>query len=853
MAVNSVVNTFHLLFRLIGLTGLLALVVAVVIWNVVPGDGWQVYGYDLPGAPLAWQIGLAAAAAVLLALLFEIRGVAGLFTSRKAALGSNVLVQVILATVLLAGVNYFALNNYKRFDLTRDAGFTLSEEIRADLAKLRDKTDIVVFQQYVSFGQRGDVRQDKYDIAAQKKIVEKVKDLAELFQDLGPRFRVRVLDIQDDDHEKKLRQIRDEAPQLAEAIEQAPENSIFFWTAEQQKLQRLSFNDIYQLDKTASIAEGNLVLNYQKERGFANKVFNIEEKKPRIGVAVVHELLSVKTADPFYGMPGLKKSLEARGFDYRDVILKTKWGQGARPEPAVLTHDENKFERLEAQAANFERLIKIWESDLGDIVREEKIWKGTPLPELNKKYAIVRTLTGARPIEMEQLEAIRKERGGVPPTRKITEEDREVWLEFLAEAAKEHEDGLEQFHKKLGKATTEKTNLNVENLEEQRRIADLKAKFTRMLADVDLLVVPRHTIYDVVREEAIPASVHVLDDAQIDAIKDFMKAGKPVMFCLGPSNERAESFDSPKDTLAEVLTSLGLQLPNQTILYNAEADALADKSERVLMGGSADVPPVKFEWQGAAVKNIGKTAAGEPHPVRRSLALTARAFGSEPTEEAFGANDPTELQIRAPRPVYYLSTSWNPKAVATALGAAAGPWGTLPATTVITAAGEKKVDESAFIMLSSEESWNDEQPFATEKRIPQYERPKPDDPKRGTIEERRRGPFPIGVAVETQVPASWYGEKPPDKLPTVRLAVLGHGGVFMGENLKPMNEKLFLDTANWLMGRDDLLARDSQTWSYPRVSLSDEQNALWQWGTRLGLPLVFVYLGMVMLLVRRMR
>jgi len=323
-----------------------------------------------------------------------------------------------------------------------------------------------------------------------------------------------------------------------------------------------------------------------------------------------------------------------------------------------------------------------------------------------------------------------------------------------------------------------------------------------------------------------------------------MKAGKPVLFCLGPGNERGESFDSPKDTLAELLTSLGLELPNQTILYNVEADALADKSERVLMSVSADVPPARFEWTGAAVKHLGKTSAVAPHPVRKSLALTARAFGE---------SEPTEVQLRAPRPVYYLRSAWNPKAVATALGAAASPLGTLAATTLITAASEKKVDESALIMLSSEESWNDEQPFPTEKRTPQYERPKPDDPKRGTVEERRRGPFPIGVAVETQIPASWYGDSPPAKLPEVRLAVLGHGGVFMGENLKPMNEKLFLDTANWLMGRDDLLARDSQTWSYPRVSLSDSENALWQWATRLGLPFVFVYLGMVMLLVRRMR
>jgi hypothetical protein len=828
---SSALSTLHLLFRLVGLTGVMALFVALVLWSVMPGD-------ELP-----WQVGMGGAVAVALALLFEIRGVAGLFSSRRAALGSNILVQVILATTLLAGVNAFSFFNYKRFDWTRDNSFTLPQDVRRDLAQLRSDTDIVVFQQNVSFGQRGDVKQDKYDIAAQKKIVEKVKDLAELFQDLGPRFRVRVLDIQDDDYQEKLAKIKGEAPELAEAIEKAPENSIFFWTAEQKKLQRLSFNDVYQLDKTASQeGQGNLVLNDQGVHGFARKVFNIEEKKPRIGVAVVHELLSVKTADPFYGMPGLKKSLEARGFDYRDVILKTKWGQGGRPEPGVLTHDENKFERLEAQAANFERLIKVWQSDLDDILREEKIWKAAPLPELNKKYAIVRTLTGFRPIEMEQLEAIRKERGGVPPTRRITEGDREGWLEFLAEAASEHEDGLQQFRKKLARAQGDKEKLNVENLDEQRRIADLRAKFNRMLADVDLLVVPRHTIYDVVREEAIPGSVHVLDEAQVEAIKDFMKAGKPVMFCLGPSNERTESFERERDTLTELLSSLGVQLPNQTILFNVEGDALADRGERVLMGGGVDVPPVKFDWPaGAPLKHMGKLRDAGAHPVRTSLHLTARAFGD---------NQPTELNLRSPRPVYFVVSTWSKDTVVAAVGAAAP----LQTAALLATQDNKRVDETAFIMLSSEETWNDDQPFATDKRIPQYERPKPDDPSRGTVQERRRGPFPIGVAAETTIPPSWYEEgKAPEKPAQVRLAVIGHGGIFMGENLKPLNEKLFLDTANWLMGRDDLLARSSGTWSYPRVELSETQNALWQWGTRLGLPLLFVYLGMVMWLVRRMR
>jgi hypothetical protein len=88
-----------------------------------------------------------------------------------------------------------------------------------------------------------------------------------------------------------------------------------------------------------------------------------------------------------------------------------------------------------------------------------------------------------------------------------------------------------------------------------------------------------------------------------------------------------------------------------------------------------------------------------------------------------------------------------------------------------------------------------------------------------------------------------------------------------------------LNTCNWLLGRDDRLPRDDpkHRWAYPRVQLespqalwhwgsqadpADEQERdrqrrvqqeLWHWGTQVGLPALFLYLGLVVLLVRRMR
>ncbi len=166
--------------------------------------------------------------------------------------------------------------------------------------------------------------------------------------------------------------------------------------------------------------------------------------------------------------------------------------------------------------------------------------------------------------------------------------------------------------------------------------------------------------------------------------------------------------------------------------------------------------------------------------------------------------------------------------------------------------------------MTSPRSWNEDQPFPTADSVPQFEKPSKGRDKGPTMIEtnkdpldtRRRGPFPIGVAVETQLPAKWY-DSAADKPATVRLAVIGQGGFFTGKKLPAAQEELFVDTINWLLGRDDQLPRDDRVWSYPRVNDTippDSQTEyLWLWGVRLGLPVLFAFLGLVVLLFRRLR
>src|SRR5262249_49273713 len=209
----------------------------------------------------------------------------------------------------------------------------------------------------------------------------------------------------------------------------------------------------------------------------------------------------------------------------------------------------------------------------------------------------------------------------------------------------------------------------------------------------------------------------------------------------------------------------------------------------------------------------------------------------------FGSKNPSSLKIRHPRPVYYQTTRPPKETVASAVGVFASPLGCANLQGAATLFGRftRKIDERSVFLVSSSDSWNEDQPIPTEKRVPRFERPKVDDPDKGTLKEKRRGPFPIGIAIETTLPASWYEsdfrQSVPQAPAKVRLAVIGTGGVFIGETLTPMQEKLLLDVTNWLVGRDDLLAHeDPHPWKFPRVELTDRQAALWTWGMWLGLP-----------------
>jgi len=221
----------------------------------------------------AWILAVGGAIAIL-TLGFELVNAVFFSGSRRTAAGAVATLGGVAALVTLVAVNTYSFTHYRRYDTTRDQRFTLPPELATELSKLRasSPTTIVVLQKHRMFGTLTDER-DSYTKAAEEKVTEKVRDLVDQFREFGPQFNVEVLDTEAFGYQKHLEAVTKDAPELKAAIDAAPENSIFFHA--NKRVQRLSFNEFLQLDKTASKAtEGseNLVLIPQGIDTFARRI-----------------------------------------------------------------------------------------------------------------------------------------------------------------------------------------------------------------------------------------------------------------------------------------------------------------------------------------------------------------------------------------------------------------------------------------------------------------------------------------------------------------------------------------------------------------------------------------------------
>jgi hypothetical protein len=875
-----------LILRLLGATGLfvalLGLIPLATAVDLTSYEAWDTsvrqFVAELPHPTFSQpdrDVGLAmilggGAVFVLTVVLLALAGFRR-FAARRSAVATNAALQTALAVALLIGVNVWSFGHYQRFDWTgrefnpsaerfdhfpyvdvsllKPSGrfpqqFTLPAEITAELRKLREPTTVVVYQRHKTIGQVGE-KPDAYDYAAERKVVEKVQDLVEQFREFGPQFRVEVLDVESEDYDAKMDRLAKESPVLKTAIDAAPDNSLFFHARREvgtkpngkpdvrESVQRLSFTDFYQLDKKASVNQSNLVLLPQGVEPFARRVLAINERKPRVGIAVIHELLTTEGDYEPYTLKGVRKALEEQGFEVTDIVLK-KWGEG-EPQPVAYTAEESKLEGVEEDLAEIETSLQTLQTlrQRGQLTLDRI--RSATLDELTRMFG--NQLGGRR-----FTEAMRKDVTG----------DIAGQIETLDFALKQNAAARQQLEADRLQYGAK------ERVIEERRMTDLKAKMTKLLAECDLLIVPRLTLRNLTSSppDYVPPQLYRLDEVQTQAIKDFMAAGKPVLACFGPTNEPADRrMAGPKgpDNLEEVFGQLGIQFGKQTVLYSAEGRAFAERrSSLFAIATKVDVPPVKFEAPANKRASLFKPGAlaGTPtepvekNPISASMELVARNLGPK---------QPVDLSLRHARPVYFVPVR----------------------------PGEAKF--APEFLVSDEESWNEEQPFPTRERTPRFEPPKADDPAKGTCDEKRRGPFPLAVAVETTVPPEWTDPKAAatraaslagagaggapaavaaeavvpaasDRGQTkLRVAAIGHGGLFTGPDLSPARERLLLTICNWLLGRDERLPHPGGEWEYPRVQLSPRESALWRWGTQLALPGAFAFLGVLVLTARRYR
>jgi hypothetical protein len=842
---------FRFLIRGLGVVGVFAAAVgAVLTASVYPSlDQWNpdtahraMHHEDGDAAYIGVLLLHLGVGTVVLALAVEFLG--GLFrtASRRTAAGTSATIAVAAAIALLIFVNAYSLTHYRRFDATREHQFTLPAGVADELRQLRpdEPTTIVVLQMHRTFGNASEVR-DSYASESEAKVAEKVQDLVDQFREFGPRFNVVLLDTEKFGYDAQLADLTRDAPELKAAIASAPENSILFYA--NKRVQRLGFNEFLQLDRTASKeangGRGNLVLLPHGAESFARRIIAVQERRPKVAVCVIHGWLGTEGIEDFTHK-GLKKTLTDYGFDVTDIVLK-KWG-GPQPAPAAYTRQESRIEEIEGELEVAGLKVRVTRDEVGEFAKIKDV--------IGK--------VSSRPIEIrvrlyQQLSEVAKNRSWLEVygvyrkwAEKFSEKaEPEFRKELLAKLDVQRGISEQQVieAEKERREVEDRLNeaLKDEHSIQDRRMTDVKGKFAKLLADVDLLILPRYTVMNVTSGREIPPELHALDKEQVAAIRDFMKSGRPVLALLGSVSEPEGPSAEAMDGFEKLLAERGIELGRETVVYDSEMKMLAAQGVAGQFGGGggAEVEPLAFEDRSGEVKT-------KPNPIGEALRLTGRSL-----EQKF------DLRLRALRPVY-VNPAW-----------------------------QEKLPFAAEFVLTGPDSWNEIQPFARGDRagratyVPKYEPAKQDDPKKGTRREERRGPFPVAAAVEGPLPAEWYDEEygrekvaagilaPVDRglsaaaitavstkldRPNGRLVVFGQGGLFVGSDLKPAREKLLLHCVNWLVNRPDRLPTASEkTWSYPRVELSERDLLLWRWGAGALLPLAIVILGLLMMMVRRVR
>src|SRR5262249_60483359 len=106
--------------------------------------------------------------------------------------------------------------------------------------------------------------------------------------------------------------------------------------------------------------------------------------------------------------------------------------------------------------------------------------------------------------------------------------------------------------------------------------------------------------------------------------------------------DRLDPAESGPDPLERTLERLGLHFGRQTVLFNVESKAFAERRTGLPTSGAVKVPTVLFDWPPAALsRSPAEQASSEliPNRIRESMRILAREVGKD------GVRKPAETPL----------------------------------------------------------------------------------------------------------------------------------------------------------------------------------------------------------------
>jgi ABC-type uncharacterized transport system involved in gliding motility auxiliary subunit len=138
---------------------------------IVVALAWERAGKTLAGGLRPWLI--AGAALILVHLLLRWEDVAGRLGRRQIKYGSNTLLIVLVVLGILGALNYLVARNGKRWDLTKNQRYSLSDQTRKVVSGLKQEVRITYFQRGREMA-RGQDRLKEYQALSDKLKVDYV-------------------------------------------------------------------------------------------------------------------------------------------------------------------------------------------------------------------------------------------------------------------------------------------------------------------------------------------------------------------------------------------------------------------------------------------------------------------------------------------------------------------------------------------------------------------------------------------------------------------------------------------------------------------------------------------------------